>query len=154
MNTDINSVIIPIIIAILLWLVGLTVVFYRLLSHYRRIASKVSQGDLVDLVNKLLDSNDSTQKELSSVTKEIKNINQHLRSPIQKVGLKKYNPFSETGGDQSFSLCLLNMDDDGFVITCLHTRDRTRVYLKPIKAGVSKYDLSEEENQAIKIATK
>lgn len=147
-------VFLPLIIAIILWLIGLTVVFYRLLAHYRRIASHISEGDLITLIKKLLDSNEKREKDIATVKADIQNIEKHMHKPVQKVGLKKYNPFGETGGDQSFSLCLLDMDENGFVLTSLHTRDRTRVYIKPIVSGSSKYDLSDEEKLALKSALK
>jgi len=68
------------------------------------------------------------------------------------VGIIRFNPFSEVGGDQSFSLALLNESNDGVVITSLYTRQENRVYGKPIKNGQSEYTLSEEEKQAIEKA--
>lgn len=73
---------------------------------------------------------------------------------IHKIGLVRFNPFGDIGGDQSFSVALLDGKDCGFVISSLHTKEGTRVYAKPIKEGVSeKYTLTEEEKQAIKIAS-
>ena len=71
---------------------------------------------------------------------------------IQKVGIVRFNPFSEVGSDQSFSVALLNKDNDGVVITSLYTREDNRVYGKPVKAGESSYSLSKEEKTAIEKA--
>jgi hypothetical protein len=68
------------------------------------------------------------------------------------VGIVRFNPFSEVGGDQSFSIALLNENDDGVVITSLYTRQENRVYGKPIKNSQSEYSLSEEEKKAIEKA--
>jgi len=73
---------------------------------------------------------------------------------IQKVGLVKFNPFNETGGDHSFSLALLDGNKNGIIITSLHTRERTRFYLKEVFLGKTKLDLSKEESNALKIALK
>jgi len=45
----------------------------------------------------------------------------------------RFNPFSEVGGDQSFSIALMDGNNDGFMITALYTRDGNRVYAKPIQ---------------------
>ncbi|MCD6528551.1 DUF4446 family protein [bacterium] len=71
---------------------------------------------------------------------------------IQKVGVIRYNPFPDIGGNQSFSIALLDKNDNGLVITSLYTPEGTRVYCKPIIKSQSKYNLSQEEKAAIKKA--
>jgi hypothetical protein len=75
------------------------------------------------------------------------------RRAFQRVGLVRYNPFEETGGNQSFALALLDADGDGWVLSSLHARAGTRVYAKAIKAGQAEAGLSEEETDAIRQAT-
>lgn len=75
------------------------------------------------------------------------------RRAFQRVGLVRYNPFEETGGNQSFALALLDADGDGWVLSSLHARSGTRVYAKAIKAGRSDAGLSAEETAAIAQAT-
>ena len=65
------------------------------------------------------------------------------------MGVVRYNPFSDTGSDQSFSIALLDSDNNGMVITSLYSRDGNRVYAKPVKNNVSEYSLSNEEKEAI-----
>ncbi|HTC86555.1 MAG TPA: DUF4446 family protein [Candidatus Acidoferrum sp.] len=74
------------------------------------------------------------------------------RRAFQRVGLVRYNPFEETGGNQSFALALLDADEDGFVISSLHARAMTRVYAKALTAGRSEGALSEEEAEALVLA--
>jgi hypothetical protein len=74
------------------------------------------------------------------------------RRAFQRVGLVRYNPFEETGGNQSFALALLDAAGDGWVLSSLHARSGTRVYAKAIKAGRADAALSEEEGAAIKQA--
>jgi len=69
------------------------------------------------------------------------------------VSLVRFNPFSEMGGDHSFSLALLDAHLTGFIVTGLHTRERTRVYIKKIDGGKCKQDLSKEEREALKKAS-
>lgn len=73
---------------------------------------------------------------------------------IHKTGLVRFNPFQDIGGDQSFSVALLDDFDDGVVISSLYSRDGMRVYAKAINRGKSgKHPLTEEEVQAIKKAS-
>jgi len=73
---------------------------------------------------------------------------------IQKVGVVRFNPFKDTGGDQSFAIALLDKNNNGVVISSLYSREGTRIYTKPIEKGNSSYHLSEEEKQAIEKAIK
>jgi hypothetical protein len=72
----------------------------------------------------------------------------------QKIALIRFNPFGDTGGDQSFSLAVLDAHNSGYVLTSIHGRQGTRVYVKPVDFGESKYSLSDEEQQALKLAEK
>ena len=101
----------------------------------------------------------SKNKEFSNNTTEIKNLKSEIlqikdlsRLNIQRVGLIKFNPFNESGGDHSFSLALLDGNKNGIIITSLHTRERTRLYLKEVFSGKVKVKLSEEEQKSLKIA--
>jgi HAMP domain-containing protein len=71
---------------------------------------------------------------------------------FQKVGFVRFNPFDDAGGSISFTLALLDEDDNGFVISSLHGREGNRVYAKEVKKGLSKTPLTEEEKNAIKEA--
>lgn len=75
------------------------------------------------------------------------------RKAFSRVGLVRYNPFEETGGNQSFALALLDANGDGWVLSSLHARSGTRVYAKGIAGGRSDAALSEEEAAAIRQAT-
>ena len=71
---------------------------------------------------------------------------------VQHIGLVRYNPFEEAGGDQSFALALLDRLGNGVVISSLHGRTTTRFYVKAVKAGQPVLSLSEEEAMALKQA--
>lgn len=74
---------------------------------------------------------------------------------VQKVELLRYNPYDDTGGDQSFSLAMLDSNGNGTVLTSLHARSGTRVFAKPIKLGKElKYRLSKEEEKVVEAAMK
>jgi len=72
---------------------------------------------------------------------------------IQKIGLVRFNPFKDTGGDQSFILSLVDGNDTGVIISGLYARSGTRWYAKKIIKGKStEHDLSEEERKALREA--
>ena len=71
---------------------------------------------------------------------------------LQRVGIVRYNPFADTGGQQSFAVALLDSRGSGFVISTLHSRQATRIYLKQVSAGRSATALSDEESEAIRQA--
>lgn len=73
---------------------------------------------------------------------------------LQKISMVRFNPFGDVGGDQSFSLAMLDGHDSGLILTSIHGRGGTRVYAKPIDLGRSKYSLSAEEKKALQQATK
>lgn len=67
-----------------------------------------------------------------------------------KIGLIRYNPFDDLGGDQSFVLCFLDSQNSGVIITSLHSRHQTRVYAKEVINGqTSGLTLSPEEKQLL-----
>lgn len=72
----------------------------------------------------------------------------------QKISVVRFNPFGDTGGDQSFALAVLDSHNSGYVLSSIHGRSGTRVYVKPIDYGQSKYQLSKEEKQAYDQAAK
>ena len=104
---------------------------------------------------------DQILKQFEELKKEVKGISQafnalkkNSRLSIQKVGIIRYNPFSGVGSDQSFSIALLDGNNNGIVITSLFSQDGNRVYGKSIENGNSEYILSEEEKKAISSAIK
>jgi hypothetical protein len=74
------------------------------------------------------------------------------RRAFQRIGLVRFNPFEDTGGNQSFAVALLDATGDGFVLSSLHARAGTRVYAKTVAAGRAESALSNEEEEALKLA--
>ena len=95
----------------------------------------------------------AVSRELDDVAARTAILEAAQRRAFQRVGLVRYNPFEETGGNQSFALALLDATGDGWVLSSLHARSGTRVYAKAIKAGRADAGLSAEETAAIQQAT-
>lgn len=149
-------------IAIFAVLLALISLFFAVLSSFRLkkikndIETLFSGKGAQDLESILLNHT----KEISDIDKEIQElfeisnkIHALTQRSIHKVGIIRFNPFKDIGGDQSFALALLDGKDSGLVISSLHTREGTRIYSKPITKGESeKYTLTDEEKSAIKSA--
>lgn len=92
---------------------------------------------------------EKTVQELSSKAQMLR---QGIEKAVSKVGVVRFNPFRETGGDQSFVIALLDEHQNGLVIMSHYMKEYNRVYTKPILGGTSEYSLCEEEKEAIKKA--
>jgi hypothetical protein len=79
-------------------------------------------------------------------------VERDLQSAFGRIGLVRFNPFEDTGGNQSFALAILDGRGDGFVVSSLHARAGTRVYAKAIAGGASEAALSDEESEALRLA--
>jgi hypothetical protein len=106
--------------------------------------------DIIIDHSKLLKTLDKDIQELYNISNQI-NILAH--KSLYKFAMLRFNPFKEVGGDQSFSLAMLNGRNNGIVLSSLYTRDGTRIYAKAITNGISeKHPLTEEEKEVIKLA--
>ena len=103
--------------------------------------------DCIDKVNGIMDKNKELEYQINAIEGS-------MYYCVQKVGVVRYNAFDNVGSDLSFSIALLNNNDDGLVISSLYSRDSSSTYAKPISGGKSKYALSVEELKAIDTARK
>ncbi|MBN1168854.1 DUF4446 family protein [Candidatus Woesebacteria bacterium] len=134
------------------WLLVITGLWLKLFLTFRKLTKDIKDGDLVKILKKILNTGKENKKEIKELFKEIERVDEENRINLQKIGLVRFNPFRELGGDHSFCLTLLDKNDNGFIITGLHTRERTRVYLKDIQKGRSAVKLSKEEEKSLKKA--
>lgn len=95
------------------------------------------------------------EKKVDELSSKLDKTEEKNRFSIKKIAIKRYNPFSGVGGDQSFSIALLDENNDGMIISSLFSQEGNRVYAKPVKKGASEYTLSGEEeevmNQVLKV---
>jgi hypothetical protein len=93
-------------------------------------------------------------RELDREIQELFGISNQLRElclkSLHKTSVVRFNPFKEVGGNQSFSVALLDGKNSGVILSSFHTREGTRVYAKPVQGGQQNgFPLTEEEKQAI-----
>jgi len=148
-----NNLIILIILAILLIVdILLLIGIFQLKKKVRIFMKGKKVKDIEEVVSeqlKRIENSEDKIKELSQWNEKLQGI---CDISITKVGIVRFNPFKDTGGDQSFVIALLDSHNDGLVLSSLYTREGTRIYSKPIEKGISNYNLSKEEEEAIKKA--
>lgn len=124
----------------------------RMLLQYQRLIRGGTAGNLDELLERQLDQLEATSTRVEAIESDVESLRASQARAVQRVGLVRFNPFADTGGDQSFSIALLDGSGDGIVISSLFSRSETRVFAKPVQNGASKYALTDEERQAIQLA--
>lgn len=137
----------------IVWLIALTVFFVRLSSHYNNLLQGASNKTLKSVLEELLVQVQLSKKDIDSLRIRCDKIEKDSLLHIQKIGLLRFNPFKDTGGDQSFILVFVDAHNTGIVMSGLYSRSGTRWYAKRIVRGEGvEHELSEEEKKAIKEA--
>jgi hypothetical protein len=137
-------------LSILISLVLLILVL-RLRSHYNSLVKDADKKTLTSALQGIQKTLASHERALVVNKKSISKIEDDGKLHLQKLSLKRFNPFSNTGGDQSFILSFLDGNQDGVIITSLHSRENTRFYVKSVKNGEGvEHPLSREEKKVIK----
>lgn len=134
---------------IIAWLSCLTLWIYKTVNHYKRLVKGSQGADLRNVLERLINSQEKFDEQLKKLDSQVLYLGRQSQFPIQKVGIVRFSPYSNTGGNQSFALALLNMEDTGVVLLSLHNREGTRIYIKPVVKGSSQLELSSEEKRAI-----
>jgi hypothetical protein len=118
----------------------------------RRVLPAGESGGIDEVLDRQLRRIDGLAERVDALNKLQHELEALSQRTIQKVAVIRYNPFSDTGGDQSFAIALLDSLGNGIVLSSLHSRTDTRVFAKAVHGGRSKYQLSDEEQDAIKKA--
>jgi len=140
------------VLLLLVWVALLQRSEARLRSRLRRVLTGGETTSLDQILDQQVQRLDGLSGRLDALTKLHHELEAITQRAIQKVGVVRYNPFSDAGGDQSFAIALLDAEGNGLVVSSLHSRTETRVFAKPVRAGRSTYSLSDEEQQAVKKA--
>jgi hypothetical protein len=118
----------------------------------RRVLPEGESGGIDEILDRQLKSVETLSQRVDALNKLHHELEHLSQRTIQKVAVIRYNPFSDTGGDQSFAIALLDSLGNGVVVSSLHSRTDTRVFAKPVQSGRSKFQLSDEEQDAIRKA--
>jgi Protein of unknown function (DUF4446) len=149
----------PIVIALVAAVVVLALLVLWLMRRVSMLRTRLlgltrgEDGDLSDVLGAHLERVYELGREVDRLGTRTGRLEGGAVRAFQRVGLVRFNPFDDTGGNQSFALALLDAEGNGWVLSSLHARAGTRVYAKAIRGGRSDGALSEEETAAIKQAS-
>lgn len=138
-----------------IWLLVLSYFFWQMYSHYDRLTKGASTKSLKSILEEIILRMDEYKKDIAKLHQYCNNLNRESLSHIKKVGLNRFNPFKDTGGDQSFILSLTDENNTGIIISALYSRSGTRWYAKKVKNGKGEeIELSDDEKKALKLGDK
>ncbi|MBP9670451.1 DUF4446 family protein [Candidatus Woesebacteria bacterium] len=122
----------------------------KVAGHYNSLTKGIEQKTLMNALQGIQKSIAEHERVQGVIKSELAKNKEDAKLHIQNLTLKRFNPFGDTGGDQSFILALLDGNKDGVVITSLHSRENTRFYVKSVSGGVGiDHPLSDEEQRTI-----
>ncbi|MBE5825365.1 MAG: DUF4446 family protein [Butyrivibrio sp.] len=122
----------------------------KLTRKYNKFMNGKEAESLEEEIVGLFHDNRMIRAENDKNRKDIIDINRRLGRTFQKIGLEKYDAFSHDGGRLSFALCMLDENDNGFLLNSVHNSDGMNYsYSKAIKAGVADVELSKDEKRAL-----
>lgn len=150
-----EEVFLPLAIFFLVWNLFLSFLVGKIMGHYRRLVKGSKKENLEKILERILKESAETKRVIKEIKRKAEELGKKQEGDFQRFGLVKFNPFSEVGGNHSFSLALLDGHNSGLVITGLHSREATRIYTKKIKEGKPvEGELSKEEKLAVEKAVK
>lgn len=140
------------VIILLIMVISLTVSFNKLSKRYKRFMGGKNAKSLEKDIMGLYEDNKLIKVSMEKNRKDIENLYRKFEGAFQKVGIVKYDAFNQMGGQLSFSLALLDENDNGFILNSVHSAEGCYSYTKEIKAGLCDIALGDEEKKALDIA--
>jgi uncharacterized protein DUF4446 len=154
-STNIGPVVVGLVVVVLALVLAVLGLIRRARKLNRRLDSLTRGGDgqsLETVLHSHFDRVGQVVNDVNTVAARTALVERDLQGAFGRVGLVRFNPFEDTGGNQSFALALLDGRGDGFVVSSLHARAGTRVYAKAVAGGSSEAALSAEEAEALRQA--
>ena len=137
------------IIIFLLYIINLFKLM-KIRKEYKNFLKKLGNGENIqEILEKHIDKINKTITKNEELDKFCKDLNNDIKHCIQKIGIYRYNAYKDTGSDLSFTLALLDENNNGVVLNGIYSRDMSNIYAKPVENGHSTYKITDEEKQAI-----
>jgi Protein of unknown function (DUF4446) len=121
----------------------------RMVARLEGLTRGSDGSSLESILSAHLDKVYEVAREVDLVSARTARLEAETPRSLQRVGLVRFNPFEDTGGNQSFVIALLDANGDGFILSSLHARSGTRIYGKVVNRGRPETTLSDEESQAL-----
>ena len=150
-------------VELILILIALNLIFIIFLSvqafqnkkmrqNYHHFMKSADGYSLEEKLKQLIAKADSNSEALLEVQSELRKAKENMTQNLQRVGVVRYNAFSDMGSDLSYAVAILNKDGSGVVMSSVYGREDFRAFAKAIEKGTSQYRLSDEEKRAIALA--
>lgn len=153
LSADVLSILVVVALALVAaLLVGLVVLSLRLRTLRRSYASALDPSrreDLFASVERQSGDLEGLRADLATVNANTEHLREMLKNTVSRVGIVRYDAFADMGGALSFSAAMLDEHGHGVVISAINGRSETRCYAKPVVAGDSEHNLSQEEVAAV-----
>jgi len=137
-------------------LLGIVVFFWvrlrRLENRYNRLMSDSAGDSLQEMLEDHIRRVRGTLDRVDALERLAHDLQRTLGYSMQWVGMVRFNPFRDTGGDQSFAIAMADAHGNGIILSSLYRHNVTRVYAKPLSSWKSTHPLTEEELEAIEVA--
>ncbi|MEK7184893.1 MAG: DUF4446 family protein [Patescibacteria group bacterium] len=150
---DSTTIAFALLIIVILILISFIIYLNQKLNKFLLGSDSKNLADSIDSIKSSLKESEIFKNEME---KYLISVEKRLHKSIQSIHTVRFNPFKGTGsgGNQSFATAIINQDESGVVISSIYSREHTSVFSKPIKNGISEYELSNEEKEAIEEAKK
>ena len=142
-------------IFVVIWLLTLSFYLIKSIGRIRKITKGAKAASLDQILENILSRQTIEAKQVAQFVNKLDNINDRQKKFLTKHALIRFNPFEDTGGDQSFALSLLDGENNGIVISSLHSRSGTRFYAKQVSdAKPTSHPFSKEEKEVVEKAAR
>lgn len=116
------------------------------------IQGRGGQEDIIEAVSRQIEEVRGLRGDIRHLASDLQTLAEAFRGALQRFAVYRYDAFEDMGGQLSFSAAILNDYGDGLVISSIHGRSEARTYAKPVARATSAFNLSPEEQEAIRLA--
>lgn len=151
-NVDIGYILIALLAMILVLFIIVIILMVRMSKINKRISKFMKGKDAQSLEKEIVglyEDNKFLKNMVDSNKKDIRQLYKQLAKAFQKVGIVKYDAYQQMGGLLSFSLALLDEDNNGLILNSVHSTEGCYTYTKEIRRGECSIELSNEEKVAL-----
>jgi L-rhamnose mutarotase len=121
----------------------------RMRRKYKKLVNGLAEGNFEEILMQIKGKLEDVQNNHKNLLETLNSAFEKMKKMKSRVGIHRYSAFSGEGNDLSFTIAMLDDDQDGVLLTGIHSREQTFLYAKPIEKGNSKYALSPEEKETI-----
>lgn len=139
-------------VVLLFWIIALSIRLKKLRRQYVNAMGNTGVANLEEVIIEMRNELEMQRENAERLQEQLQSVQKALPKHKSKIGLHRYNAFSEQGSRLSFSIAFLDERRNGAVLSGIHNRDNTFLYAKPVEKGESSYPLTPEEQKAIEEA--